>query len=689
MDTISVSILIPTFNVEQYIDECLKSIKCQTLKEIEVIIVDDGSTDRTIEIAEEYAATDARFHIIHQSHLGIAATRNTLLNAAAGTYISFVDSDDYIIYDDTYEALYLQAENDQADIVLGSALYYLANGTPHKIGDKSRTFPTQTEVLTGKNCFCTMMKNDEYTPMVCGNLYRREMLYQHQLHFEGATHDADYFTPYALYVAERVVYYPHDFYFYRQHEVSIMHSKDKLRERAESLSCIEKELRKFIDVHIVEQECDEIKQAYRNLATKLNTYTQDVYEEAFANSSRKCLFIISGVSIGNQYGVGTYVCQLAQCFSPEEWDITIIYLHSKENTINWKLENQIAYYEIPVPLEMQTFGADIDDMRYYRGIYYYFASHMLAQREVYCHFNFARHYHLALLFKENLNAKILFTLHYTEWSFELLGDRERMERILANPNGQWEESVIKTFESEKKFMTDCCDRIIAIARHSYDMLKKLYGIPEEKLAYIPNGLKDELVEYNQEQRIQLRKKYGFEEKERLIIFAGRLNPVKGILELIEAFGQVREIYSNVKLIVAGSGMLERCLETANPLWSHVVFTGFISKEQLFELYAIAEFGIVPSIHEEFGYVATEMMMNKLPVLVHKTTGLSEIVMDGKYGAIFEFGKEKRIENLKETLVDMLSKENLRCNSTKGRERMLENYSLHKFRERIMETCNIF
>ena len=688
MDTISVSILIPAFNVEQYIDECLKSIRCQTLKEIEVIIIDDGSIDRTIEIAEKYADIDARFRVIHQSHQGIAATRNALLNAATGTYISFVDSDDYIITDDTYEALYLQAESYQADIVLGSTLYYLVNGDSQRIGDKPKTFPTLTEVMTGKDCFCAMMKNDEYVSMMCGNLYRREMLYQHQLHFECTTHDIDYFTPYVLYAAERVVYYPYDFYFYRQHETSIMHSKDKLRERAESLSFIEKELRRFIDIQIADQEYTEIKQAYQNLATNLNIYTQDVYEEAFANSSQKCLFIISGVSIGNQYGVGTYVYQLAQCFSPKDWDITIISLHSRKNTISWKLENQIAYYEIPVPLEMQTFGADIDDMRYYRGVFYYFASHMLTSREVYCHFNFARHYHLALLFKESLKAKILFTLHYTEWSFELLGDRKRMERILANPKGQWEENIIKTFESEKKFMIDCCDRIIAIAQHSYDMLKELYAIPEEKLVYIPNGLKDELVEYNQEQRTQLRKKYGFEEKERLIIFAGRLNPVKGILELIEAFGQAREIYPDAKLIVAGSGVFECCLETANPFWSHVIFTGFISKEQLFELYAIAEFGIIPSIHEEFGYVATEMMMNKLPVLVHKTTGLCEIVMDGKYGVTFEFGKENRIENLKEALVNMLSREDLKCYLTSGRERMLENYSIHKFRKKIIDVCGV-
>lgn len=688
MNTVSVSILIPAFNAEKYIDECMKSIRCQTLKDLEIIMIDDGSTDRTIEVAKKHATIDNRIRIIQQSHQGIAATRNALLNAATGTYISFVDSDDYIINADTYQEMYLQAETSQADIVLGSALYCLDNGTPYRVGDKSKTFPTPAKVMTGKECFCTMMKNDEYSPIVCGNLYRRGMLNQHQLHFECTTHDVDYFTPHVLYVAERVVYYPHDFYSYRQHQDSIIHSKDKLRERAESLSFIEKELRKFIDYDIVEQDCDEIKQAYRELAAKLNTCTQDVYEEAFANSSRKCLFIISGVSIGNQYGVGTYVYQLAQCFSPEDWDVIIISLHSKNNTIKWKLENQIAYYEIPTPLEMQTFGADIDDPRYYRGIFYYFASHILTQREVYCHFNFTHHYHLAIQFKEKLKAKILFTLHYTEWSFVLLGDKKRMERILANPNSQLEQSVIKTFESEKKFMIDCCDRIIAIAHHSYDMLKELYGIPEEKLAYIPNGLKDELVEYNQDQRTQLRKKYGFEEKERLIIFAGRLNPVKGITELIEAFGQVIEFYPNIKLIIAGSGIFECCLKTANPFWSHVIFTGFISKEQLFELYAIAEFGIVPSIHEEFGYVATEMMMNKLPVLVHKTTGLSEIVMNGKYGSTFEFGEEINIENLKKALIGMLSCHDFRDSITNGRKWMLENYSLDKFRKRIKAVCDV-
>lgn len=688
MDTVSVSILIPAFNAEKYIDECLKSIRYQTLKDLEIIVMDDGSMDRTNEIVQKYATIDNRVRILHQSHHGIAATRNALLNAATGTYISFVDSDDYIINADTYKNMYLQAETNQADIVLGSVLHF-DNETPHRIGDKSKTFPTPKIVMAGKDCFCAMMKNDEYSPIICGNLYRREMFCQHQIHFECTAHDFDYFTPYALYAAERVIYYPYDFYYYRQHEDSIMHSKDKLRERAESLSFIEKELRKFIDIHIVdEQDCDETKQAYRNLATKLNTFTQDVYEEAFANSSRKCLFIISGISIGNQYGVGTYVSQLAQCFSSEEWDINIISLHSKNNIINWKFENQIAYYEIPTPLELQTFGADIDDPHYYRGIFYYFASHILIQREVYCHFNFARHYHLALLFKENLKAKILFTLHYTEWSFELLGDRERMERILDNPYNLWEKKVIKTFEFERKFMIDCCDCIIAIARHSYDMLKELYSIPEEKITYIPNGLNDELVKYSQEQCSQLKKKFGFEEKERLIIFAGRLNPVKGILELIEAFGKVIETYPNVKLIIAGSGGFESCFEVATPFWSHIVFTGFISKELLFELYAIAEFGVVPSIHEEFGYVATEMMMNKLPILVNKTTGLSEIVMDGKYGTTFEFGKERIIENLKEALVNMLSKENLRCCSAKGRERMLENYSLHKFRKRIMDTYNI-
>ena len=89
-----VSIIIPVYNVETYLRQCLDSVLAQTLKDIEVIVVDDGSTDNSPAICDEYAARDTRVKVIHQSNAGRSAARNAALRIARGEYIGFVDSDD-------------------------------------------------------------------------------------------------------------------------------------------------------------------------------------------------------------------------------------------------------------------------------------------------------------------------------------------------------------------------------------------------------------------------------------------------------------------------------------------------------------------------------------------------------------------------------------------------------------------
>lgn len=677
--TFKVSILIPAYNAEAYIDECLTSVRQQTLKEIEIIVANDGSTDATMQLIERHAAADARIRLLCLPHQGVSPTRNALLEAAKGVYVGFVDSDDTVA-PDAFEQLYHRAEACKADMVIGSMLYCRADGTSYRMGDRSQTFPTQNEVLSGKECFCRLMENDEYTPMTCSSLYRRSLIEKHELHFEGITHDDEFFTPYVFYAAERVTYYQDDFYFYRLHDDSMMRVPENFRKRIASLYSIAGQLDSFINEQVVEEE---VKQAYRSLVVSLMQRAQRDYEQALIDSTRHCLLIISGESTANQYGVGTYVNQLANCFDSDLWDVHVITLYSRQQqSINWRYENGIAFYDIPIPHALQNGWTEKDEKQYYRNVFYYIASRIPTKRMVYCHFNFTTHYELAKLFREKMQAKILFTLHYTEWSFNLLGDRQQMEQILAEPKTNWQKHIVSRFEAEKKFMIDCCDKIIAIARHSYDMLQELYEIPKAQIAYIPNGLQDTYVERKQEERDALRAKYGFGKQERLIIFAGRLAPVKGVAELVEAFGKIRNSYPQVRLIVAGSGNITGCLEKANPFWSQVTFTGFIPKKQLFELYAISEFGIVPSIHEEFGYVAIEMMMNKLPVLVHQTTGLREIVADGSYGEMFRFDKVHKVESLQAALETLLSGNHSTSNLEAGRERMLDCYSLRDFRKRI-------
>lgn len=110
-----VSIIIPVYNIAPYLERCLESVKCQTYKDLQIIIIDDGSTDQTGLIADSFAEKDKRFHVIHKENRGVSAARKTGLEQAVGEYIGFVDGDDYI-EPEMYEKLVGLAVEYDADI---------------------------------------------------------------------------------------------------------------------------------------------------------------------------------------------------------------------------------------------------------------------------------------------------------------------------------------------------------------------------------------------------------------------------------------------------------------------------------------------------------------------------------------------------------------------------------------------
>ena len=110
-----ISIIVPIFNIEKYLSRCLDSILEQTYKNLEVILVDDGSVDNSGMIADKYARKDQRIKVIHQVNQGVSAARNTGIDLATGDYIGFVDGDDYI-EPDMYEILMRIIEEQQVDI---------------------------------------------------------------------------------------------------------------------------------------------------------------------------------------------------------------------------------------------------------------------------------------------------------------------------------------------------------------------------------------------------------------------------------------------------------------------------------------------------------------------------------------------------------------------------------------------
>ena len=123
MENVKVSVIIPVYNSEQYLEECLTSLLHQTLEEIEIICVDDGSTDRSQMILAHFSKKDKRLHVLHQNNQFAGVARNHGVLLARGKYVCFLDSDDF--FDRTLlEKAYTRAESSQSDIVLFGAQKY-------------------------------------------------------------------------------------------------------------------------------------------------------------------------------------------------------------------------------------------------------------------------------------------------------------------------------------------------------------------------------------------------------------------------------------------------------------------------------------------------------------------------------------------------------------------------------------
>ncbi len=122
-----ISIIIPVYNVSQYLDECLKSVSAQTYTDWECILIDDGSTDNSGDICDRWCVKDPRFRVIHQANAGVSAARNKGIDLAQGDYITFIDSDDWVD-DDYLDLLHASLHTSHADLCIVGLEQHKANG---------------------------------------------------------------------------------------------------------------------------------------------------------------------------------------------------------------------------------------------------------------------------------------------------------------------------------------------------------------------------------------------------------------------------------------------------------------------------------------------------------------------------------------------------------------------------------
>lgn len=236
------SIIVPVYNVETYLEECLGSLVNIQIDPKEIILINDGSTDRSGDIAEKFASDYPYIKIIHQQNQGLSATRNVGLLKAEGKYIMFVDSDDWII-ENRLEEIFSEAIKSNADMIMGNALFCYPNG-----GTNNPFAPVPDSLchhnLAGKYCFAELMEHGAFPPMVFNYLYKKEWLDKQWLHFENVLHEDELWTTQAMCKAEQIYITNIDFYGYRQREGSIMNTLNRSR-RIRDLIYIANQLIRF------------------------------------------------------------------------------------------------------------------------------------------------------------------------------------------------------------------------------------------------------------------------------------------------------------------------------------------------------------------------------------------------------------------------------------------------------------
>lgn len=236
-----VSVVIPVYNVEAYLRQCLDSVVNQTLREIEIICVNDGSTDDSAAILNEYVSKDARVKILTQVNSGQGAARNGGLTVANGEYVYFMDADDELANASVLETLVAMAQRDSLDVLFFDAETIVDEGvqTPAvHASDYIRQYD-YSSVKSGRRLFSEFLKNREYTVSPCLAIYRRAFFKENNISFpsERIFYEDNIFMTRVLLTAKRASHRPWRFYLRKVHAGSTVTSKPTIRHLRGYLAC--------------------------------------------------------------------------------------------------------------------------------------------------------------------------------------------------------------------------------------------------------------------------------------------------------------------------------------------------------------------------------------------------------------------------------------------------------------------
>ncbi|MCI9238212.1 glycosyltransferase [Lachnospiraceae bacterium 50-23] len=210
------SVIIPAYNIENYIKKSLDSVCVQNVSDIEIIVIDDGSVDRTGYICDEYAKDYSNLRVYHKENSGLAGTRNFGIQMAEGKYIAFLDGDDFFAPHAIENILCVIKNNDDVDVVIGRYInYYMSNGKY-----KTCAYHLDKQVIENsrqEELFWELFRGKTYDWYACLNIVKKSYIIENKIFFkEGICFEDALWTPEILFCANKTAYIDIPFYIYLQ-----------------------------------------------------------------------------------------------------------------------------------------------------------------------------------------------------------------------------------------------------------------------------------------------------------------------------------------------------------------------------------------------------------------------------------------------------------------------------------------
>ena len=316
--TQKVSIIVPVYNVEPYLRQCMDSLANQTYRNIEIICIDDGSTDASGEILDQYAAADVRISVRHTPNSGVASARNTALSYATGEYVTFVDGDDWIDTT-TCEKAVLHAESQHVDLVIWPYIREFPNHSASKVVfpegksfDEDECRELQRRMIGLQGAELTHPENADALCTVWGKLYRREIIEQNNIRFTDlqriGTYEDGVFNLYYLAHVKSAVYIPDYLSHYRKNTGMTSKYRGQLSSQWQNLFS---DMRSYIKEH----ECDSSFEGALNNRISLSIIGLGL--NALTLPNREALHEIHNILSEEEYR--TAIKKLPMRYFPPHW----------------------------------------------------------------------------------------------------------------------------------------------------------------------------------------------------------------------------------------------------------------------------------------------------------------------------------------------------------------------------------